>query len=438
MPLQEFPPAQLITTPVIPGGTAGSVLFFGSGGAITQNNSSFFWDNANLFQTNTSTLGKQLRLAYDSTHYVDFTLTQGSGGFNQFFNITPKTAAFPNAFCGWHLQGSDFCFSYEGDEVNGNGVPNVTIRGPASSGYAASSGPGLNLYNNLSAVDNKLWSMYLNDNVLTFQTINDANNTTNNWLTVTRSGNTLTNAIMGTHWLSGSDNGLDLGGTSNRWKTIYYGTQIIGPQGSAGTPSFGFTGATNYGFYFASGIGPAVQYNGSLRVGFTSVGMSIFNGFNLGFSGGTGSADVFIGRDAANIISILNGNNAQTFRTYAGNGANLGIVTVNESLTIAAAPTTDSATTIPAGAVILSVAVRVTTVIPTAATFTVTAATGGNTFDTAAVSVAANSTDAGTAAGALYTSAGTKVRITPNVQPGAATGVVRLAICYYLSTPPNS
>jgi hypothetical protein len=172
----------------------GQILFPTSG--VLSGSSSLFWDNANTFLTSTSTAGKQLRLAYDSTHYVDFTLTTGSGGFNQFFTITPKTAALPNAFCSWHMQGSDFCFSYEGDEVNGNGVPNVTIRGPGSSGYAASSGPGLNLYNNLSAANSKIWTMYLNDSTLTFQVANDANNVTTNWLEVARSGTTISSVLF--------------------------------------------------------------------------------------------------------------------------------------------------------------------------------------------------------------------------------------------------
>lgn len=149
--------------------------------------------------------------------------------------------------------------------------------------------------------------------------------------------------------------------------------------------------------------------------------------------------DLQLARDAANTLALKNGNNAQAFNHYAGNGGCHGLVSFNESLTIAAAATTDSATTIPAGAQIVAVSVRVTTVIPTAATFTVTAATGGTTFNTAAVTVAAGSTDAGTAAGgATYTSAGTKIRITPNLTPGAATGVVRICGYYRLITPPTS
>lgn len=382
--------------------------------------------------------GPQLRMIYDATWYVDFQVTPWVAGAGTLFSIIPKTKAFPNAFCQWIMQGSDFCMSYEGDSVNGQGVPNFTIRGPASSGYAASSGPGFNLYNNASVLNGKLWAMYLNDQVLTFQLINDANNSTNNWMTVTRSALVLTNITLGTHLYSGSDGNLDLGQTANRWKAVYFATQAIGPQGALATPTYTFTGATTYGLYFASGIGPALQYNSSLRAAANSSGWGIYNAGTLQFSGGTGAPDTFIARDAANIISILNANAAQAFRVYAGNGDNLGIVTVNETLTIAAAATTVAVTSIPAGAILLAVSVRVTTVIPTAVTFAYATTVGGTTLNTAAVSSAANSTDPGTAAGASYRAAATTVTITPNLTPGAATGVVRLCYKYLLSTPPTS
>ena len=120
------------------------------------------------------------------------------------------------------------------------------------------------------------------------------------------------------------------------------------------------------------------------------------------------------------------------------NGSKFQILPFVEELTIASAASTDSAFTIPAGAVIMGVSVRVTAEIPTASTFTVTAATGGTTFSTTTISTAAGSSDAGTAAGTLYTAAGTKVRITPNTQPAAATGKVRIAGYYYLASPPLS
>lgn len=153
-----------------------------------------------------------------------------------------------------------------------------------------------------------------------------------------------------------------------------------------------------------------------------------------------GTADTFLQRDGApNTLALKNTNAAQEYRVYAGNGGFISNVkTVTESLTIAAAATTVGATTIPAGAILLAVSVRVTTVIPTASTFTVTTTAGGTTLNTAAVSTASGSTDPGTAAGALYKSSSSTVTITPNLTPGAATGVVRLQYYYLQVTPPTS
>ncbi len=121
------------------------------------------------------------------------------------------------------------------------------------------------------------------------------------------------------------------------------------------------------------------------------------------------------------------------------NGQTLSHESVSELTTIAAAATTDTAIQIPAGAVVLGVSVRVTVVIPTAATFTVTSTTGGTGFNTGTnVSTAANTTDAGTKAGAFYQAAASTIRITPNATPGNNSGRVRVTIHYYKVTPATS
>lgn len=116
----------------------------------------------------------------------------------------------------------------------------------------------------------------------------------------------------------------------------------------------------------------------------------------------------------------------------------ISILQGEELLTIAAAATTDTAFTVPANCVIKAVSVRVTTVIPTAATFTVTGATSGTVFNTANVSTAATSTDPGTKAYGYFNGTAQKIRITPDLTPGAATGVVRVTVVYEVVTPPTS
>lgn len=120
------------------------------------------------------------------------------------------------------------------------------------------------------------------------------------------------------------------------------------------------------------------------------------------------------------------------------NGQLLTIQQATELTTIAAAASTDTTITMPANSVVLGVSVRVTTVIPTAATFTVGDSGSATRFSTAAVSVAAGSTDPGTKAGAYYNASALSVRITPDVSPASNTGRVRVTIYYYTVTVPTS
>lgn len=134
--------------------------------------------------------------------------------------------------------------------------------------------------------------------------------------------------------------------------------------------------------------------------------------------------------------------NVDTTGAMAIGGANGQVFSNMKSLTelttIAAAPNTDTTIQMPAASVVLGVSVRVTTVIPTAATFTVGDSGSAARFSTAAVSTAATSTDSGTKAGAYYNASALSIRITPNLQPGDTTGRVRVTIYYYTVTPPTS
>lgn len=116
----------------------------------------------------------------------------------------------------------------------------------------------------------------------------------------------------------------------------------------------------------------------------------------------------------------------------------------SELLTIAAAASTDTtANLLPANAIIESVVVRVTTVIPTAATFSVGDATTAARFATG-VAVAAGTTAVGlthcdqTGAAGPKQTAAAKIRITPNVSPATATGVVRITVFYRQFVAPTS
>lgn len=160
-----------------------------------------------------------------------------------------------------------------------------------------------------------------------------------------------------------------------------------------------------------------------------------------------GNGTTGVGLDVATADVLTLNNKAQTARGTLKTGSiyaeglnvqSVALLQLSELTTIAAAATTDTTIQMPAGAIVLAVNVRVTVAIPTAATFTVGDSGSAARFSTAAVAVAANSTDPGTKAGAYYNAGALAIRITPNLTPGANTGRVRVTIYYFLSTPPAS
>ena len=244
-------------------------------------------------------------------------------------------------------------------------------------------------------------------------------------------------------------------------------TPLTIPLGAVGAPSITGVGGTTGGLYFLAAGQPVLTDgsswmrfgNGLIYFSFdggTTIAYKAFSQAKLVFSGTTildwattdaenGTVDTGLARNAAGIVEINNGT-AGTFRdlyvrAVSQAGANGQLATIQhltELTTIAAAATTDTAIQIPAGAIVLSVNVRVTVAIPTAATFTVIGATSATVFDTAAVTVAANSTDMGTKSCPYYNAAAQAIRFTPDVQPAANTGRVRVSIVYILITPPTS
>ncbi len=203
------------------------------------------------------------------------------------------------------------------------------------------------------------------------------------------------------------------------------GSNIEIPAVLDGTKGYGFVGdsGTSWGWR-SSGVLSA--YVGSSEIMRLQSGTSFFTS-NVDPLSATGQYSLG-GTFAWASINVGAGANGQV----------LGILKLTELTTIAAAATTDTTIQMPAGAVVLGVSVRVTVVIPTAATFTVGDSGSAARFSTAAVSVAAGSTDAGTKAGAYYNASALSVRITPDVQPAANSGRVRVTINYYLITPPTS
>ena len=226
--------------------------------------------------------------------------------------------------------------------------------------------------------------------------------------------------------------------------TVNNAGQVLHVDGTTALPSIAFLSDPDTGFMWNASGNIGIVINASRRFLYYSSGHRL--GASMGFEWSSNADpnlatyDLRLSRAAGNVL-LLDGSSAgaaAAFRRSGGNGSYLSHGITSELLNIAAAAFTDSAFVAAVGTVIVAVAVRVVTVIPTAATFTVTGAVSGVAHQTAPVAVAAGSTDPGTAAGGYYIAAAEAIRITPNIPPLAATGQVRLAIYVYTAVPPTS
>lgn len=129
---------------------------------------------------------------------------------------------------------------------------------------------------------------------------------------------------------------------------------------------------------------------------------------------------------------------ADFFGTILGsNGQKITLKQLTELTTIAAAATTDTTIEIPAGVLVVSVSTRVTVAIPVAGHYDVGIA-GATTRYGGVDAVEAGTVTKGTNDGMRYYAAATKIRITPDGTPDAATGRVRVTIHYLEITAPTS
>lgn len=151
--------------------------------------------------------------------------------------------------------------------------------------------------------------------------------------------------------------------------------------------------------------------------------------------------------NGAKLLSIVNDTTERAFIDLYGefgwgitdNGGLANERVLTELVTIAAAANTSSTIQIPAGAIVHGVTCYVVTIIPTAATFDLGYAGDVNAWANA-IAVAAgtdNETEAQTN-GDIYFAANTAILITPNLQPAAATGEVRICIYYRQLFPQTS
>jgi len=208
--------------------------------------------------------------------------------------------------------------------------------------------------------------------------------------------------------------------------------------GSVTAPSYSFTGDADTGWYSPGAGELTATVNGVNQFDISNNQFRMVSTANLGWSSGDpvlAASDTILTRLGAGDLGL----NGSLSHTAGANGQVFkDVQSLTELTTIAAAATTDTTIQMPAGAVVLAVSVRVTVIIPTAATFTVGDSGSAARFSTAAVTVAAGSTDAGTKAGAYYNASALSIRITPNLTPANNSGRVRVTIYYYTVTPATS
>lgn len=300
--------------------------------------------------------------------------------------------------------------------VRAAGTVNVTLSapGPTMDGVSLSSGDRVLLKNQTTGAENGLYVWTGSSSTLTRSP--DAAASTDfifSFLVGVREGT----VNAGTYWVFTQTAAFTVGAT----------TPTFAQLGSAGA---GEISGTDFKATGLTGAVAASRYAGATASGAPTAGTFV-------------TGDVVFDQTGKAWVCTAGGSPGtfdQANRIVSGgvNGQTLQIASLTELLTIAASATSTTTLQIPAGAIVLAVSVRVTVAIPTATTFTVIGNTSTTVFNTAAVPVALNSTDAGTAAGAFYNATAQTVRITPNLTPSANTGRVRVTLFYILSTPPTS
>ena len=159
--------------------------------------------------------------------------------------------------------------------------------------------------------------------------------------------------------------------------------------------------------------------------------------------GVTGATTLTGGVDGAMAATGAVSGTTGTFTTSVGksgvNGQKIEWKEATEVMTIAAAATTASTLEIPAGAIVMGVTCRVTTVIPTLTSFDLGLNGGDDDAFVSAASPAAGTTDKGNLTCPLLVASATKVLFTVNgSNPANNTGRLRISVFYIDITAPTS
>jgi hypothetical protein len=117
-----------------------------------------------------------------------------------------------------------------------------------------------------------------------------------------------------------TDNTVDFGQSgASRARSIYWGTQAFGPDGTITNPSFSFASRTSTGIYTESAsTSVAIAVGGAFKAGLSSSNLILDSSVGIAFSASayTGNLDTTLVRDGVGLLSQRGGINAQAYRIY--------------------------------------------------------------------------------------------------------------------------
>src|SRR3990167_6991215 len=113
----------------------------------------------------------------------------------------------------------------------------------------------------------------------------------------------------------GGNNLQDLGSGTKLIRNIYWGTQALGPNGTAAAPAIAGANFTSTGLLFAAGPYMGVTVNGTESYRFGTGSLQLGPQL-LSFGSAIGVEDVILSRGGAGILEQRNGANAQKHYTY--------------------------------------------------------------------------------------------------------------------------
>lgn len=120
------------------------------------------------------------------------------------------------------------------------------------------------------------------------------------------------------HGLAHVDNSYDWGGSSNRWRNIYAGTQFIGPAGSEGAPVLVGTGGLTTGVFFPTTASVGVSVGGAEQLRVIADQIKLDSALSLAWTDNNpgNTVDLTLRREAANTLALRNGTAANSVRFY--------------------------------------------------------------------------------------------------------------------------